>query len=368
MEDDLETEQRSVEGPFGPMTGTDQGSLVLPWVYKLILLNPPFPWDYLSPLMLEWTWQYDEPNTLLRELLAVLRDSRLTNWSRPTVEPCCILDDLHLPRRGGRTGEARSRAGRSADAHYAASLPRGRRVVLAALHAARGVHSLVHHERIRQLRHARQVQVPWPKIAAALECSRQAAQKQYGNPSLPDLGRWNDHETVGRFRGLVANLRESHLVLMQNLTSGKAITKSIGRTLNAQDRFRVRAEEGMLETQLYWAELSEDHSNALASLHALRTVGEMNSRVVEQLLYEAQARGATWDDLGLGLECSAQAVHQRYSQLPIEPIERGMRMDLEMTRRTAARILSAQGIASTEVRRTAERFIDEYGPPGSHHI
>jgi hypothetical protein len=250
--------------------GDSRSSIVhLPWLPASFWEDlPPTPWAFLSPLMQEWTWQYDEPNTQLRRMVAALRDSRLLNWSRPDREPSCVLDDL-LPRPRARGKQPADAAGR------AAAMPRARRVVLATLQATRGLDVLATHEMHGLIGQARQHDLSWSSLAFVLECSRQAAQQRYrsGPATPPSLKTWDTSPLRGQFQDLITCLADNSLAgLLIGIHASGPVTWEVTYADPFEDR------------QLWWSEQPDDHRIVLARLPATDSIRAMSPQDREALL------------------------------------------------------------------------------------
>lgn len=344
----------------GPVSGVP---IRLAPVWQDLLESPYLNWRWLSPLMQEWTWQDDPENTQLREVLVLLRDDRLNSWQNPQREPGCILDALDSTVRA-HPWPRRTRGGRAADAVYAASMPRDRRIVLATLHAARGFTTLLYGQRARLISHARNTGVLWRSLARDLKCSVPTARKACSHPAAAlDLIRWQGSPLMEQCAALIDVVREYTDQQLANRTSGPTL---VSRTadLTESQRLLRDAEESTLEAQLAWVEQPAEHRSVRASLQGVNMLLSMTSRVIEQLVYEArERRRATWDDIALALGATVQYAHKRYAHHVDWPgskdVERGLRIDLDCACRVAAERLRSNTTPPAE-QQAAQRCIGNY--------
>ncbi|MFG3270648.1 hypothetical protein [Streptomyces luteogriseus] len=330
--------------------------------WQELLDGPYLGWNWLSPLMEEWTWQHDAPNTQLREVLMLFGDDRLNTWQDPQRAPGCILSALDTAGRDGR--RQRMRSGRKADADYAQSMPRNRRIVLATLHAAHGLSSLLYGERAQLIVQARHAGVSWNALAKDLQCSVPTARKAGSHPAAAlDRTPWQDSLPMQRYSMLIAVMRDDTDEKLANRTRGpRQLIPRSDRLAWQRNQF---LSEGLLEDQLAWVEQPTDQKVLRATLVGVGELLGMTGRVIKQLVYEARhhRRQATWDDVALALGVSVQYAHRKYAETAQWPgsrdVERGLRLDLEYACRVAADRLRSNETPLAQ-QQAAEEFISNY--------
>ncbi|MFE9484749.1 hypothetical protein ACFYNM_39995 [Streptomyces spororaveus] len=332
----------------------------LPWLPEAFFKDPHVRWEYLSPLMPEWTHLQRSTEVMERELLALLRDSRLANWSRPEREPVCMLDDLGaapIRRRPVSSGTE------LADAAYAAGLPRALRVVLAALHAARGLEHLCHLEVDRQLRAARVQQIPWGDIARTLGVSRQAAQERYrGRPADVSVHEtWRGSEALNRYESLLVLHRDLTLDDVLGAADRATPFKDLSQHSAATLREMGKRYDRLLEITLYWQAFTEQQRRTLATMDAALFMCRRANEEILKLTLEARTRLASWRDIGLALGITAQGAHQRLAGELRDPrhLHRELSVDFEQAVRTAQRIVAAA--SDEEALESAKWFLGTFG-------